>query len=626
MKIAFSFIFIFLFLELFAQEKKEVVVETNVSEATVFINGAQVTRKKTLEVSAGKSVLKFVGCSPYMDSKSVQVKANGDVMVLSVNQQFNYQDSTSRSRELVELGKRKMILDDKQKIERTNLEIISDELSFLKENRVIGGKNQEVSLNNLRETGNFYRERTTTLKMKEIEIFKIVENLNTEIVAIENQIKQIGTIKQIPVSEVIVKIDSKVQTKCDFEISYFVNNVGWNPSYDIRAKSIDEPIELIYKANIHQNTKEEWKNIKLRLSSANPNSGSVAPQLQTYFLNYNSRPPKYSNLSNQVSGRVLDGSTNEPLPGATITIRGSSLGTVTDASGNYSLAIPNSNSEMVVSFIGFESQTLPANSEVINVSLQPSTLSLDEVVVVGYGVQRKSGSVGSVDKALKGKVSGISIRGATSLPVPVVQVENQTSVEFEIKTLYTINSDNKSISVDIDHYNLDVDYEYYCVPKVDKDAFLLANIKDWEKLSLLEGEANIFFENTYVGKSILDVRYVTDTLSLSLGRDRNVNVKREKVKDMITKQFIGNKKEESRAWHISVKNNKKLPIKMVVFDQVPVSTNEDIEVTVENISGAALNKEKGEVKWNFELEPTGKKDLELKYKVKYPKERILNIE
>jgi hypothetical protein len=128
---------------------------------------------------------------------------------------------------------------------------------------------------------------------------------------------------------------------------------------------------------------------------------------------------------------------------------------------------------MVVSFIGFESQTLPANSEVINVSLQPSTLSLDEVVVVGYGVQRKSGSVGSVDKALKGKVSGISIRGATSLPVPVVQVENQTSVEFEIKTLYTINSDNKSISVDIDHYNLDVDYEYYCVPKVDKDAFLL---------------------------------------------------------------------------------------------------------------------------------------------------------
>ena len=65
---------------------------------------------------------------------------------------------------------------------------------------------------------------------------------------------------------------------------------------------------------------------------------------------------------------------------------------------------------------------------------------------------------------------------------------------------------------------------------------------------------------------------------------------------------------------------------MVVFDQVPVSTNEDIEVTVENISGAALNKEKGEVKWNFELEPTGKKDLELKYKVKYPKERILNIE
>ena len=77
MKIPLSIVLFFLFFELLAQEKKEMVVETNVSEATVFINGAQVTRKKTVEVTAGKSVLKFVGCSPFMDSKSVQVKAHG---------------------------------------------------------------------------------------------------------------------------------------------------------------------------------------------------------------------------------------------------------------------------------------------------------------------------------------------------------------------------------------------------------------------------------------------------------------------------------------------------------------------------------------------------------------------
>jgi len=278
---------------------------------------------------------------------------------------------------------------------------------------------------------------------------------------------------------------------------------------------------------------------------------------------------------------------------------------------------------MVVSFIGYESQTIPANHEVVNVSLQPAVLALEEVAVVGYGTQRKSGSM---DKALQGKLAGVKIRGESSLPVPVGQEENTTSVEFDIKTLYTINSNNKSISIDIDRYNLNADYQYYSVPKVDKDAFLMANLKDWEKLNLLEGEANIFFENTYVGKSILDVRFVTDSLSLSLGRDRNVIVKREKIKDLITKQFLGNKKEESRAWQISVKNNKSQPIRMVVFDQVPVSTNEEIEVTTENISGAILNKEKGEVKWAFTLEPSAKKDLDLKYKVKYPKDRSLVIE
>ena len=105
-----------------------------------------------------------------------------------------------------------------------------------------------------------------------------------------------------------------------------------------------------------------------------------------------------------------------------------------------------------------------------------------------------------------------------------------------------------------------------------------------------------------------------------------MRVKREKIKEFTTKQFFGNKKEETRAWQISVKNNKGLPVKMIIFDQVPVSTIEEIEVSVDNISGGIFNKESGKVKWKFAFEPTGKKDIELKYKVKYPKDRVLNIE
>src|SRR5690554_3651924 len=122
----------------------------------------------------------------------------------------------------------------------------------------------------------------------------------------------------------------------------------------------------------------------------------------------------------------------------------------------------------------------------------------------------------------------------------------------------------------MEFYDLPAFYQYYCVPKIDKDAFLIANIVDWEKYNLLEGEANVFFEDTYVGKTLMDVRYASDTLEISLGRDKKVSVNREKIKDYTAKQFIGNKKEETRAWKTTVKNNKNQAINMIILDQVPV--------------------------------------------------------
>jgi len=129
-----------------------------------------------------------------------------------------------------------------------------------------------------------------------------------------------------------------------------------------------------------------------------------------------------------------------------------------------------------------------------------------------------------------------------------------------------------------------------------------------------------------VGKSLLDLREATDTLQISLGNDKQVSIKREKVKAFTTRQFIGNKKEETKAWKITVRNNKKQQINMVVYDQVPVSTLEEIKVEVDKNNGAHFNTKTGEIKWNFSLTPNSKKDFNLKYNIKYPKYRNLIIE
>ena len=613
---------------LFSQEIKVVEIKTDVNDVTVFIEGAQVIRKKNVDLTQGKSILKFVNLSPFIDPKSVQVKVEGELTVLSVNHQQNYLDKMERPKELQDLEKSLETIDSKIKQEGTFLSIIKEELAFLQENRAIGGRNEQISITNLQQISDFYSNKLTALKLKEIERNNTIEELNKQKTNIQNQIKTLSSKKEFPTGEILVKVDAKKNGNFSFEISYVVGNTGWFPSYDIRAKNINEPVQLIYKANVKQDTKEDWNNVKLKFSSSDPNVSGVAPELKTYFLNYNTTPPTYRPAANSVSGKVTDNK-GEPLPGTTVVVQGTTIGTVTDMEGNYSITIPNNANQLSYSFIGYNSQTLPITGNVMNVAMEESVVAVDEVVVVGYGTQNKL----SPSNVLSGKVSGVSvgksnmkIRGTSSLAIPTAQVENQTTVNFEIKTPYTIKSDNKNYTVDIEFYDLPAMYQYYCVPKIDKDAFLIAKIIDWEKYSLLEGEANVFFEETYVGKTLLDVRYASDTFEISLGRDKKVSVNREKIKDFTTKQFIGNKKEEIRTWKTTVKNNKNQEINMIVLDQVPVSTAEDIEVNVLNVSGAKRDLETGEIKWEFTLNPVDKKELDLKYSVKYPKLRNLIIE
>jgi hypothetical protein len=604
----------------YAQEKGDIVLKSAVSEATVFINGAQVVRKKTVELTPGRSTLRFVDLSPFIDPKSIQVKVNDEVQVMSVNHQFNYADSLGRSKEIQLLNQQIDQMNDRLNLENANLETVNEQLNFLKDNRAIGGKDQNLSPAVLKDVYAFYSDKTAALKQKIVTINQNIKKIQDERKMLEGQLRQLGFDKLSPTGEIQLQLDSKEGGECHIELSYLVSNAGWFPSYDIRSKSIDSPVNLVYKANIYQNTKEEWENIRLRLSSSIPNQGSVAPQLKTYFLNYNTLPPRYTLANNQVSGRVFDASTNDPLPGATITIKGSTIGTVSDPNGNYSLSVPNNASAIDVSLIGYDNRTVMITSASVNVGLQPSQQQLEEVVVVGYGTAKKDGA----------KVRGIASIAPSlkrlKTESPSIQVENQTSVEFEVKSHYSINSDNKNITVTLDEYSLDATYEYFCAPKIDKDAFLTAKVADWSKYNLLEGEANIFFENTFVGKSVLDTRYMSDTLTLSLGRDKNVMVKREKVKELITKQFFSSKKEETRAWQISVMNNKKQPVRLILTDQVPVSTSGEIEVITDNISEGKLDKDSGEVKWILNLEPSDKQVLDLKYRVKYPKDKSLVIE
>jgi hypothetical protein len=620
MKKIFILLTLFAATALSAQDKKDIELKTEVSEATVFIKGAQVLRKTTANIPVGRSTLRFVNLSPYADSKSVQVKLDADVNVLFVNFQLNYNDTVRPSAELEKLRTQSEDLLAKIIKVKTDKEILSAQMAFLTDNKLIGGSNTGINFADLQSSYNFYSTQTTALKTKELELDKTLKTLNDEKLALDRRIANFGSVNAEPTGEVVISVDAKTAVRAPVELSYYTSAASWYPSYDIRAKSIDQPIELSYKANISQNTKETWKNIKLKVSSADPNSGNVAPQLKTYFLNYYTAPPSYlSNvaLSNQVQGQVTDQS-GEAMIGASVNVQGTTIATATDIDGRFSLTLPSKAENLVFSYIGFKTLIKKLTSAYMNVVMEEDSNQLLEVAVVsGYGVQ---GRLAGSDKRSYAPAK------PKSTPPPVVQVENTTSMEFEIKMPYTIPSENKTTVVEMERYEIPAEYEYYCVPKIKKEAFLLAHITDWEQYNLLEGEANLFFENTFVGKTILDVRYSKDTLDVSLGRDRSIIVQREKGKDFTKNKFLGSKTELTRDWKITVRNNKSKPISIILLDQIPVSTSSEIEVSPENISAGEFDKQTGEVRWVFTLPPSANKELELEYKVKFPKGRTLTVE
>jgi uncharacterized protein (TIGR02231 family) len=203
------------------------------------------------------------------------------------------------------------------------------------------------------------------------------------------------------------------------------------------------------------------------------------------------------------------------------------------------------------------------------------------------------------------------------------QSSNSLNTSFDIDIPYDVASNNKPHSVTLNTYNQPVNYKYYCVPKLDKDVFLLAEITGYEKLNLLPGEANMIFENTYVGKSVINPNATTDTLNLSMGRDKNIVVKREKVVEQNVAKTIGNSKKQTFTYEITLRNNKKDAINLLLKDQYPVTTDKTIEVELITASGATANAETGVLTWKLTLEPGVTQKIRISYSVKYPKDQSI---
>lgn len=201
--------------------------------------------------------------------------------------------------------------------------------------------------------------------------------------------------------------------------------------------------------------------------------------------------------------------------------------------------------------------------------------------------------------------------------------QTQLSIEFIPSIKYTIPSDGKPHIIALQDYTIPASYEYYAAPKLDNNAFLIAYLTKWNDYNLMPGSANIYFENSYVGKSFINPMISKDTLTISLGRDQGIIVNKNVLRDFTEDKFLSRDIERIFAFEIVVRNNKNLPINILVEEQIPISKNEDIKVRLMDASGGRFMERDGKIIWNIQLNSSESIVKKLIYSVRYPKDSII---
>lgn len=615
MKNYLSFIVALLFLALNASASEK-IVEPAIKSVTVFFDGAQIFSEAKVSLPAGKSKVIFTGLSTYIDKNSIQVSGQGEFTILSVKHSFNYLDKQGESNDQIINNK---IKDLKIQLEtkETELNILKQSKDFLLSNKTVVNSDKAIEPNNLKLYSEFFETKFEEIELKILKKQREIKDLTEKLKSYEQQAQATASKMNLPISEVAVEVKTDVETIGIFKLNYLISNAGWYPTYDLRVTDINHPVHLTYQANVHQNSGIDWNNIELTFSNANPSDVATIPNYFPYYLDFSHSFIPQSNYSynpniREVKGIILDADTKEPLPFVNITVKDKSVGTASDFNGRFSLGIPEGGQFLQISYVGYQPLQVPISQDYLTIHLEASVQSLEAFEILDYNVPR-----------IKNKETK-SVR--ETIPLDMIAKSNQTYFEFKIDIPYTLESNSNPLKIDMNDIELNTDYIYKSIPKFSEKAYLIALISNWAHFNLLDGEVNIYFENTYVGKSLLDLSLMSDTLEVSLGSDNNISVKRELQEEYASRQFIGGNKIEKRSWKISIKNNKSQKIKLTLYDQVPVSQNQEITVDINNISAGEIEDETGKITWEIDIDPGETISKVIEYSVKYPRNKRLAIQ
>jgi uncharacterized protein (TIGR02231 family) len=534
---------------LFAQEKR---IQSEIESVKIYTQGAEVLRKAKTTLNKGNTLIIVENISSDIQTSSIQIYNQSNIEILSINHAINHNKTIDKNSRINEIEDSMKQVSNKIALLRIEINSLDHESSILSSNKSFN--NTSSGINNIEFVKflDIQRNRLNALNKEKYVNNQKIQELTEALNALQFSLNEEKNKLKEANGEIRLMVYSpNPNTLFSFGLSYLANVAGWIPVYDIKTEGPAKKSTLVYKAEIAQNTGENWNNVKLSLSSANPSLGLNLPELKPAYLSF--VPPLIQKGKSSTQKKL-----------------------------NYA----NSS-------IAMEDSDLDGVSDKKDVSFKGS---------------RTDGTAYFID----------GVR-ATSKPLNTNTTSNEVVIEFSIPLPYTIPNDGQGRVVNIKDFDFPMVYEYFSVPKKECAVFLTGLSTDWQKLNLLPGNANMYFNNNYSGQMYLNPSPDNDTLALSFGRDKRILVERKILKDFSQKSFLGSTKKETFTFEIIVNNTNDFTADVKIQDQIPISTNAEIKVEIEDISDAKQNIETGVLEWKLALKAKETKKLKVIYSVTSPK-------
>lgn len=575
-------------------------VNASLKSVTVYRSGAEMVHTVSAVLKAGTNEIIIDDLSNAVDSNSIQIKAPSSVTVLGFQFTKNFLINNGNSARMQLLQDSLQHVQDA--IDKIDLSINNTKelLDVLKANRDIKGVQNGLSITDLTKLMDYYAAKSSELENAVLQQTNKKQKLSGLAGKIQDEIDEESKKNISTAGRLTLQLNAAMPLKADFTISYIAPNAYWQPYYDLRADNIRLPLKIFYKAKIVQTTGIDWKQVKLSLSTATPSEKNNAPDMQSWFLGY-ANP--YSYNGNSLAGSVA----------------GLQIRSTASLSDVVVVGYGQSSTEADKTYV------TPKPVYVVNGSIvsDEAFQQIDPNSIKSMNMLKANEAKNLYGEAASGGATVVELKN--DLPDYINVAGKTLNVNFDIDIPYDVPTNGKAQTATLQTIDANVLYQHIAVPKLDADAYLLAKLPGWDKLNLLPAEANIILEGTYAGKTFINPNNTSDTLNLTLGADKRVVIKRQKVQDFSSVKFLGSNKLQKFSYQVTVKNNKNEAINLVLKDQYPLSTNKEIEVELLESSNASINKDTGELTWNIALSPSESKIITFSYSVKYPKDRVINI-